>query len=248
MSLRRFAAGKEWYERERAAAEGPREPAVEPAVERCEMCAEPVGEEHGHVVNLVERRILCACRPCTLLFTPAGAGSERRRPPDEDPAEIPADGAERGAEGDEPARRFRAVPDRYRYDPDFAMSDRDWDELAVPVRMAFFFRHSGMGRTVAFYPSPGGATESELPLDAWVRVLAANPSVADVEPDVEAILVDRGSGAYLVPITTCYELVGLVRLHWKGFDGGTEAWDQINGFFADLRDRAEQVVRADSHG
>lgn len=230
MSLRRFAAGREQYERERAAAQGPRVPDGPPPGERCEMCAEPIGEEHGHVANLEDRRILCTCRPCTLLFTHEGAGSERR--PD----------------ADSPIRRFRAVPERYRYDPDFAMSEGDWDELAIPVRMAFFFRNSGMGRTVAFYPSPAGATESELPLDAWVRVLAANPAVADVEPDVEALLVDRGSGAYLVPIDVCYELVGLVRTHWKGFDGGEEAWGAIDAFFAGLRGRSKRVAREDARG
>jgi hypothetical protein len=228
VSLRRFAAGRERYERERTAA-GSGPPGVPPG-ERCEMCAEPIGEEHGHVANLEDRRILCACRPCTLLFTHAGAGSERR------------------GDGDPPVRRFRAVPERYRYDPGFAMADGDWDELAIPVRMAFFFRNSGMGRTVVFYPSPGGATESELALDAWGRVLAANPAVADVEPDVEALLVDRDSGAYLVPIDVCYELAGLVRLRWKGFAGGEEAWEAIEAFFAGLRDRSERVTREDAHG
>ncbi|HEY0694954.1 MAG TPA: DUF5947 family protein [Kribbella sp.] len=231
MSLRRFAAGREQFERERAATEPAPAPAG-PPVEKCEMCAEPIGEVHGHVANLEDRHILCTCRPCMLLFTHAGAGTERR----------PADGA------DSPTRRFQAVPERYRYDPRFAMSEGDWDELAIPVRMAFFFRNTGMGRTVAFYPSPAGATESELSLDAWVRILAANPAVADVQPDVEALLIDRDTGAYLVPIDVCYELVGIVRLYWKGFDGGEEAWEQINGFFAALRDRSERVVREEARG
>jgi Family of unknown function (DUF5947) len=226
VSLRRFTASGERDGRERPDARAP----APPPGERCEMCAEPIGEEHGHVANLADRRILCACRPCALLFTHSGAGSERRDA------------------GDPPARRFRAVPGRHRWDPGFAMPDRDWDELAIPVRMAFFFRNSAMGRTVAFYPSPGGATESELPLDAWVRVLAGNPAVADVEPDVEALLVDRDSGAYLVPIDVCYALVGLVRTRWKGFHGGDEAWEAIDAFFAALRDRCERVTGEDARG
>ena len=162
-------------------------------------------------MNLEDRRILCTCRPCTLLFTHAGAGSDGTRT-----ATRRCGGSARCPSATATTRTSRCPT-------------RDWDELAIPVRMAFFFRNSGMGRTVAFYPSPAGATESELPLDAWVRVLAANPAVADAEPDVEALLVDRGSGAYLVPIDACYELVGLVRLHWKGFDGGEEAWEPDRG-------------------
>jgi uncharacterized protein DUF5947 len=174
---------------------------------RCDLCAAPAGDGHGHVVDLEERRILCACRPCTLLFT-----------------------AETG--------RFRTAPRRYRHDPGFALSDADWHELTVPVRMAFFFHDSRAERTVACYPSPGGATESEPPADAWTRVLAATPALADVRPDVEALLIDRDSGAYLVPIDACYELTGIMRTHWTGFDGGDEARRRIGVFFADLRERA----------
>ncbi len=64
---------------------------------------------------------------------------------------------------------------------------------------------------VGVYPSPAGATESELPLGAWDAVLAAAPALATLAPDVEAALVRaRGSRveAYLVPIDVCYELVG----------------------------------------
>ncbi|GGO17787.1 hypothetical protein GCM10010116_35950 [Microbispora rosea subsp. aerata] len=191
-----------------------REPGRAPgrAVARCEMCADPVEAEHGHVVDLETRALMCVCRGCRLLFT----------------------GPARG--------RYRAVPGRYRYAPSFRISPADWDELGIPVRTAFFFHNSSLGRTVAFYPSPAGATESLLPLATWDRVLAANPAPADAEPDVEALLVDRapdGSfSCHLVPIDACYRLVGLVRLHWKGFDGGREAWEAIDGFFAGLRRRA----------
>jgi hypothetical protein len=106
--------------------------------------------------------------------------------------------------------------------------------------MAFFFTNSELDKTVAFYPSPAGATESLLPLDAWSTLLADNPKLADVEPDVEALLVnktDNGFECYLVPIDACYELVGLIRLKWRGFDGGSEAREAIDAFFRQLRER-----------
>ncbi|ETK34094.1 DUF5947 family protein [Microbispora sp. ATCC PTA-5024] len=188
-------------------------PAPDAAPERCEMCAEPITDVHGHLVNMETRSLMCVCRACRLLFTQCGAAGGR----------------------------YRAVPERRLYDPSFRISAADWEELQIPVRTAFFFRNSLLGRTVAFYPSPAGATESLLPLETWERVLAANPAFAEAEPDVEALLVDRGPDGFachLVPIDDCYRLVGLVRSLWKGFDGGREAWDAIDGFFADLRRRS----------
>jgi hypothetical protein len=113
--------------------------------------------------------------------------------------------------------------------------------------MAFFFTNSAEGRTVAFYPSPAGATESLLSLEAWTDLLAAIPALADLQPDVEALLVhksDSGFECFAVPIDACYQLVGLVRMHWQGFDGGEEAWAAIHQFFAGLRERSEHVAVA----
>ena len=65
-----------------------------------------------------------------------------------------------------------------------------------------------------------------------------------LEPEDTAtvrVLVRRtgeGFECYLVPIDACYELVGLVRMHWKGFDGGQEAWEAIDGFFDAVRERS----------
>lgn len=199
----------------------PRPPQPRPG-ERCEMCLEAIPPHgsfgHGHVVNLEGRQVMCACRPCQMLFEPKGAS----------------------------LGKFRAVPDRHRYDPAMALTEGQWDALQVPVRMAFFFFNSIEDRVVAFYPSPAGATESLLPLDTWEEVLDANPAFKDAAPDVEALLIYRARGddafeGFLVPITVCYELVGRVKLRWKGFDGGQEAWAEINAFFQDLRDRSEKV-------
>lgn len=184
------------------------------AGERCELCAQPIADKHSHVADLENRGVLCACRSCYLLFTSHGAGQGR----------------------------YRAIPERYRFDPAPQLSDATWDELQIPVAMAFFFHNSALGKYVAFYPSPAGATESLLPLDTWAEVLAANPSFGDTAPDVEALLARRretgGFELYGVPIDACYELVGLVKLRWKGFDGGTEAWQAIDAFFDRIRERA----------
>ena len=182
--------------------------------ERCELCAAPMSGEHVHVVNVETRQILCSCRPCQLLFTQPGAS----------------------------LGKYRAVLDRSLHDPRFRLDEAAWERLQIPVRMAFFFENSALGRVVAFYPGPAGATESLLGLGAWADLVAANPLLRELKPDVEALLVYGGRSAgpfrcFLVPIHLCYELVGRVRRTWKGLSGGEEAWQGIEQFFAGLQNR-----------
>jgi hypothetical protein len=199
-----------------------------PAQEVCELCATPVPPQHPHLVQVAERRMLCACGPCGFLFDNPGAGGGG----------------------------YRRVPDRYLSDPDFRLTDAQWDELQIPVGMAFFLHNSAQEKMIACYPSPAGATESELGLEAWTAGVGGGRLAAELQPDVEALLVRRdkaGSGSsaaeraaecLLVPIDACYRLVGLVRLHWRGFDGGAEAWREIDGFFDALRAEARPVTPA----
>ena len=188
---------------------------VEEDQEVCEMCGEVIAHEHPHVVNLETRTLLCTCRGCYLWFTPEGAAGGK----------------------------YRAVPDRYLYDPAFRLSESQWDDIQIPVSMAFFFINSSMGRFVSFYPSPAGATESLLDLSAWEEVIRANPQIPDLAPDVEAILLNKAESfeCFLVPIDACYELVGLVKVHWKGFAGGEKVWAEITAFLDRLRDRGRLV-------
>jgi len=187
----------------------------EPApYERCEMCAAPVADEHQHVVNVGTRSLLCACRPCYLLFT-----------------------------HDDAALAYRAVPDRYLSFPDLAAPV--WEELELPVGTAFLFVNSALGRVVAFYPGPAGATESELSLEAWERVVAAAPGLGTLQPDVEALLVHtehQQAEAFLVPIDVCYELVGHLRQLWRGFDGGQDVRRRLEEFFGKVRAKSRPAI------
>jgi hypothetical protein len=185
------------------------------AGERCELCREPIGDEHSHLVDVEARNLMCACRGCYLLFTSSGAGGGH----------------------------FRAVPDRYLAFEGFRLSTSQWDSLQIPVSVAFFFMNSALDRVAAFYPGPAGATESLLPLETWREVVAANPELSTLEPDVEAFLVraDRdlgGAECFIVPIDACYDLVGQLRLLWRGFDGGRAARDALDAFFDRIRSKA----------
>ena len=209
----------------RAAARSDRDAAD--GIERCEMCRDVLGERHGHVVDLEKRSLACTCRACYLLFTHEGAAGGR----------------------------YLAVPEHVFHDPGRPLTDADWNELQIPVAMAFFFRNSALDRVVAGYPSPGGATECELDLAAWDRLAAAHPLLGTLAPDVEAIFVNRTENGsvspggrppqtppeyevFLIPIDECYSLVGELRMKWQGFDGGAEARAALAIFLDGLRRRA----------
>jgi hypothetical protein len=196
--------------------------AVAQTEERCEICSEPVPDEHGHLVDLQVRNLMCACRGCYLLFTSDGAGGSR----------------------------YRAVPDRYLTFSDLELSSSKWDSLQIPVGVAFFFLNSSIGRVAAFYPGPAGATESELPIETWDEVFGSSETLRTLEPDVEALLVRAGTARgdpgrsqgdaefFVVPIDACYELVGRLRQLWRGFDGGSQAHRAMDEFFERVRARA----------
>ncbi len=192
------------------------------AGERCEMCAEAIAANHQHVVNLTSRSLLCTCRGCYLLFTA-------------EQAEL----------------RYRAVPERYLSFPDLELAPGRWEALSIPVGLVFLFYNSVLDKTVAFYPGPAGAAESELSMAAWDDVVADNPRLRTLAPDVEALLLRApgreggGFACYLVPIDACYQLVGELRQVWRGFDGGQDARRRIEEFFAHVAARAAPAPSAD---
>jgi hypothetical protein len=195
----------------------------EEALERCELCSAPIDPDHRHLLDLRSRELMCACRACSILFDRKEAG-----------------------EG-----HYRLVGDRRLKIVDFELSDLTWEELRLPVDMAFFFRSSRDERVMAFYPSPMGPTESLLALEAWDALEAANPVLRTMEDDVEALLVNRvasageARGHWLVPIDECYALVGVIRSHWRGLTGGRDVWQEIARFWEALDRRSTPARRHD---
>jgi len=188
--------------------------------ERCELCNIPLPPEHQHLIEPASRKLSCACDACALLFSNHGE------------------------------KKYKRVPRRVRFLPNFQLTDSQWDGLIMPVNMAFFFKSTPQGRVIALYPSPAGATESLLALDTWDELVQDNPVLEQMEADVEALLVNRIGHArgytspeyYVVPIDECYKLVGLIRSRWQGLSGGTEVWKEIAAFFTELKAKSPRAA------
>lgn len=183
--------------------------------ERCELCGTPVAARHCHVVDTGRRGLLCSCRACFLLCTGCPAGEAR----------------------------YRAVPERYLWDPRRPIARLYWRGLDIPARFAFFVRCGT--RVTAFQPGPAGAAEATLPAGLWVELAAAHPLLATAEPDVEAIVFrggERGTDCFLVPVDVCYRLAGAVRRYWTGRDGGPEVHERVGELFAEIEQRARPLL------
>ncbi len=190
------------------------------APEQCELCSERIPREHRHLLEVATRQIQCVCQACSILF-----------------------GSEAASQG-----KSRLIPDRRLFLDGFQMTDAQWEDLRVPVGMAFLIHSTPDGQVAAFYPSPAGATESLLTMDAWAELEGSNPALRGMKWDVEALLVNRARGArqyFLVPIDDCYCLVALIRGHWKGVSGGQQVWHEIAQFFEALKRRSKTVVSPD---
>jgi len=176
--------------------------------ERCELCSVSLSPQHRHLLEMPLRKMVCACDPCALRFQNVIGG------------------------------RFKLIPRDARALQNFQISDAEWEALALPINLAFFFYSTPSGKMTAMYPSPAGATESLLPLTAWETLTANNPDLREMLPDVEALLANRVGDTrvyFIAPIDKCYELVGAIRKHWKGLSGGEDVWRAIDKFFAELQ-------------
>jgi hypothetical protein len=183
-------------------------PSQQPLLERCELCNLVLPPTHRHLLDLTSRQVACSCDPCALLFQNAVGA------------------------------KFKLIPRDAQALPDFQMTDAEWENLALPIDLAFFFYSTPQRKMTAMYPSPAGPTESLLTLSSWETLVRQNPALQTMEAEVEALLVNRSKDAreyFIAPIDVCFELVGTIRVHWRGLSGGDEVWREIENFFAKLR-------------
>lgn len=193
---------------------------VAPAVERCELCRTSIPPRHPHLLDVERRAAVCACLGCATVL------------------------------GAKPDGRFRRIPPTVERLADFRMSDAEWASLQIPIGLAFLVSSTAAGGPVALYPGPAGATESRLDPEAWAVIVENNPRLADMAPDVEALVVNRIGGRrehVRLSIDRCFELIALFRKHWRGFSGGDEVWEAVEEFFAGVATREPQSRRR-SHG
>jgi len=140
-------------------------------------------------------------------------------------------------------QKYRRVPRRVRFLPDFRMTDAQWNGLMIPIGIAFLFHNGASDRVTALYPSPAGPVESQLTLEMWKDIERENPVAGTMESDVEGLLVYRVGTArehYIIPLDECFKLIGTIRLHWKGFSGGMVVWQEIGKFLERLKQRTSK--------
>ena len=136
---------------------------------------------------------------------------------------------------------FRPVGNRTVWLEDFALTDEQWASFQIPIGLAFFMISTVSKGAIALYPSPAGATESELDLEAWEKLVSENPALETLDADSEALIVNRMADTPLhviAPIDVAYQLVGVVKSSWEGISGGRATEDAVAGYFEGLREQA----------
>src|SRR5690348_10674551 len=129
----------------------------QPLEATCDLCGTSAPEDHRHLLQLEERRIVCVCEACWALRS-----------------------------GDP---EYRPTGSRFVWLAGFTLPSELWARFGIPIGLAFFLR-GGEG-VAALYPSPAGATESELDMSAWDALVSLNPVLESLERDGEALIVNR---------------------------------------------------------
>ncbi len=176
-------------------------------MERCEVCKAAIPPEHAHLIDIVGRRLLCACRACAATASRT-EGRLRAAP-----------------------RRITALADFHMSD-----SDWESLQIPIDIAFIFHSTSEGRpvalypgpaGATESLLHLEGWSSLAA----ANPVLLALSPDVEALLINRRHGLREY----YRAPIDRCYALVGTIRRQWRGLSGDTEVWQAIEGFFARLR-------------
>ena len=181
-----------------------------PDVEVCELCGTELPQNHRHLLQLTERRILCACATCwaSALGRPRAAPDRAAASSGSRTSSCPRScGRSCRSRSGSPSSCARASPTR-------------WSPCTRAPRAP---------------PSPSstcppGRSSSEL-----------NPILTGIEPDAEALVVNRIADPHefvIAPIDECYGLVGAIKVSWEGISGGPALEREVPAFFDEMRSAA----------
>ena len=187
-------------------------------LERCELCSAGIRPDHPHLIEMAQRKLLCTCEACAILFS--GQGVKFKRVP----------------------RRVHSIPGFNLSDAEWNGLMVPIN-MAFFFKSSFENRVIALYPSPAGATESLLALESWEDIVARNPIL--NEMESDVEGLlVNRVGHSRGYSAaeyYLLPIDECYKLVGLIRMHWKGLSGGTEVWHELAAYFASLKARSVDV-------
>jgi hypothetical protein len=187
-------------------------------LERCELCSLGLRPDHPHLIEVAQRKLLCTCEACAILFS--GQGVKFKRVP----------------------RRVRSLPGFSLSDAEWnglmvPINMAFFFRSSLERRVIALYP-SPAGATESLL-----ALESWNEIVARNTIL--NEMESDVEGLlVNRLGYSRGYSAaeyYLLPIDECYKLVGLIRMNWKGLSGGTEVWKELGEFFTNVKARSVET-------
>jgi hypothetical protein len=187
-------------------------------LERCELCSLGLRPDHPHLIEVAQRKLLCTCDACAILFS--GQGVKFKRVP----------GRVRSVSGfnlSDAEWNGLMVPINMAFFFKSSLENRV---------IALYPSPAGAIESLLGLESWN---------DIVARNPILNEMESDVEGLlVNRLGYSRGYSAveyYLLPIDECYKLVGLIRMHWKGLSGGTEVWQELGEFFTSLKARSVEV-------
>jgi hypothetical protein len=180
-----------------------------PPAERCDLCHTTLPDDHRHMLQLVERRIVCTCEACWALHS----GDAEYRPTGMRELWLT------DFHCDEATWAGFQVPIGLA----FFMRSTVTDSV-----VAFYPSPAG-GTESELALEPWERLVADNPvleqLDADAEALVVNRMSS---PPQYAIL----------PIDRCYELVGLIKSRWEGISGGSAIEQAVPEYFERIRARA----------